>query len=227
MVNYNNMKLYSLDLWVTIFVLIFKMSVLQGQVPELLLPIGHSDYIRDASYSPDGKRIATASGDRTVKIWNAENGRLLLTIDGFTDFTNLSYVKFSPDNKSIATISEDQSVRIWDSDNGNLLYKFNDSVFYLSRVEYSPDGKYLLQIQDSVINMWDIQGKKLLHTGIQSFIFSPDRKTILTSLDGTTRIWNAYNNNLIRILDGKREYRDLSGALFSPDGKNFMTVSKG
>ena len=225
MVNYNNMKLYSLGLSVTIIVLIFKISVLQGQVPELLLPIGHSDYIRDASYSPDGKRIATASGDRTVKIWNAENGRLLLTIDGFTDFTNLSYIKFSPDNKSIATISEDQSVRVWDSNSGHLLYKFNDSVFYLSHVEYSPDGKYLLQIQDTVINIWDIQGKKLLHTGIQSFIFSPDRKTILTSLDGTTRIWNAYNNNLIRILDGKREYRDLSGALFSPDGKNFMTVS--
>jgi WD40 repeat protein len=219
------MKLYLIKLSVTVLALIFEMTVLQGQTPELLLPIGHSDNIRDASYSPDGKRIATASGDRTVKIWNAENGRLLLTIDGFTDFTNLSYVRFSPDNKSIATISEDQSVRIWDSNSGNLLYKFNDRVFYLSRVEYSPDGKYLLQIQDSVINMWDMQGKKLLHTGIQSFIFSPDRKTILTSLDGTTRIWNAYNNNLIRILDGKREYRDLSGALFSPDGKNFMTVS--
>jgi WD40 repeat protein len=221
------MKLYLLDLWVTIFVLIFKMSVLQGQVPELLLPIGHSDFIRDACYSPDGKRIATASGDRTVKIWNAENGRLLLTIDGFTDFTNLSYIKFSPDNKSITTISEDQSVRIWDSNSGTMLYKFDQRVKDASRVEYSPDGKYLLLIQDSIIDMWDIQGRKLLFPPVQSFVFSPDRKTILTSFDGTTRIWDALDKNLIRILDGRKEYLDLPGGLFSPDGKNFMTVSGG
>lgn len=88
----------------------YKFSILTGQAPELVLPIGHSAAIRNASYSPDGKRIATVSEDRTVKIWNAETGRLMLTIDEFTDLNRVSSVTFSPDGKTIMTISEDYSV---------------------------------------------------------------------------------------------------------------------
>jgi WD40 repeat protein len=76
------MKLFYTGLFLVFLGLIFNIFNLRAQVPELILPIGHSDGVLDASYSPDGKRMATVSDDRTIKIWNAESGRLLLTLEG-------------------------------------------------------------------------------------------------------------------------------------------------
>jgi WD40 repeat protein len=236
------MKLLITELFLTFTFFAFNNFCLKGQVPELILPIGHSDRVRDASYSPDGRRISTTSDDRTVKIWNAENGRLLLTLDGFNSFEIVSTVTFSPDGKSIMTINEVGAIRIWDSNSGKLLLipdnSTRNTVSNVTRnadnVKFSPDGKYLFVIQDTVLNIWDIRSGKLHRTlcgnkgGMQSFNFSPDKKNILSSSgDGSVKIWDAKSFNLIRSLERKIGISDFSGAIFTPDGKNIMTLSNG
>lgn len=199
------MKFRYISLFILFFSLVFSKASLTAQVPELILPIGHSGALLDASFSPDGKRIATASDDRTVKIWNTENGRLLLTIDGFTNMSKVRTVIFSPDGKSIMTTSDDLFVRIWDPNNGKLLHKFINigEPGGDINVRYSPDGKYVLQIQDTIINMLNIQNGELIRTsqlthvsdigtGDQLFtinttdsrpVYSPDSSKILTVSD--------------------------------------------
>lgn len=222
--------------------LIIDIRVITAQIPELVLPIGHSGRVRDAGYSPAGKKISTTSEDRTVKIWNAENGRLLLTLDGFNSFEIVSTVTFSPGGKSIMTVNEVGIIRIWDSNSGKLLLKpdygeknkIGNSSRDANNVKYSPDGKYLFVIQDSVLNMWDIRSGKLHRTlkgnncGIQSFCFSPDKRTILSSSsDGSAKIWDLKSGKLIGNIMNKSGYSDFSGATFTPDGKSIMTHNSG
>jgi WD40 repeat protein len=64
------------------------------------------------AYSPDGRRIASASNDHTVKVWDAATGQEVLTLRGHTGI--VYDVAYSPDGRRIASASEDQTVKIWD-----------------------------------------------------------------------------------------------------------------
>jgi WD40 repeat protein len=74
---------------------------------------GHTGWIPCLAFSPDGKRIATASQDQTIKIWDAEDGREVLTLRGHAHVVNC--VAFSPDGHRLASGSIDTTARVWDA----------------------------------------------------------------------------------------------------------------
>jgi WD40 repeat protein len=65
------------------------------------------------AFSPDGQRLASASGDRRVKIWDAQTGQECLTLEGHTGV--VYSVAFGPDGQRLASVSEDQTVEVWDA----------------------------------------------------------------------------------------------------------------
>jgi WD40 repeat protein len=65
------------------------------------------------AYSPDGKRLASASWDQTVKVWDAQIGQETLTLKGHTG--PVWGVAFSPDGKQLASAGDDCTVRVWDA----------------------------------------------------------------------------------------------------------------
>ena len=69
-----------------------------------------------AVYSPDGTRIATASSDSTVRIWDAATGVQLLALNGHAD--TVAGVAFSPDGTRLVSASYDNTVRVWDVSTG-------------------------------------------------------------------------------------------------------------
>ena len=83
-----------------------------AQEPKLVFPIGHEGQLTNAKFSPDGKRIATVSIDKTIKIWDFASGLLLKTI--YANVDGFSYISFSPDSKTILIASVLKSLpEIW------------------------------------------------------------------------------------------------------------------
>jgi WD40 repeat protein len=73
---------------------------------------GHTGAVYSITWSPDGKTLASGSGDRTVKLWDAATGKLLATLQGHTGA--VYSVAWSPDGKTLASGSDDRTVRLWD-----------------------------------------------------------------------------------------------------------------
>ena len=80
---------------------------------------GHTDWVSSVSFSPDGARIVTGSGDTTAKVWDARTGTPLLDLKGHTKV--VTSVSFSPDGTRIATASFDQTAKVWDARTGTPL----------------------------------------------------------------------------------------------------------
>jgi WD40 repeat protein len=187
--------------------------------------LAHSSWVKSAAFSPDGKQLATASLDNTVKIWSID-GKELQTLKGHID--SVRSVAFSPDGKQLATASDDNTVKIWSIDGKELqtLKGHNDSV---RSVTFSPDGKQLATASlDKTVKIWSIDGKELQtlkgHSkSVNSVAFSPDGKQLATaSLDKTVKIWSIDGKELQTL---KGHIGSVNSVAFSPDGKQLATAS--
>ncbi|MCI0387306.1 MAG: hypothetical protein MOB07_00835 [Acidobacteria bacterium] len=164
---------------------------------DLLTLKGHGDTVPSVAFSPDGKRLATGSWDRTAKLWDAVTGQELATLKGHGD--GVSSVAFSPDGKRLATGSFDRTAKLWDAVTGQEITTLKGHADEVSSVAFSPDGKRLATgSRDRTVRLWDAAtGQELMtlkgHGDIVSSVaFSPDGKLLASgSYDGTVQLWIA------------------------------------
>ncbi|MGB6168208.1 MAG: hypothetical protein WBF52_11520, partial [Geitlerinemataceae cyanobacterium] len=118
---------------------------------------GHKDIVWDVSYSRDGNTIASASTDKTVKLWRS-NGELLGELHHDDSVTKVS---FSPDDRQLATASWDNTIKIWTPD-GTLINTLNGRGGKVYGVSFSPDGRWIVSgSQDCTVKLWNRQGQLL------------------------------------------------------------------
>ena len=114
---------------------------------------GHSDYVSAVAWSPDGKRIASASGDHTVQVWDASDGNHVYTYHGHS--ADVSTLAWSPDGKYIASAGLDNSVQVWGATTGNLVYIYHGQNDVIYNVAWSPDGTRIASASnDGSVQVW-------------------------------------------------------------------------
>jgi tetratricopeptide (TPR) repeat protein len=119
---------------------------------------GHSSYVLSVSFSPDGKTIASASYDNTVKLWNLE-GKELKTLKGHS--STVTSVSFSPDGKTIASASLDDTVKLWNLE-GKELKTLKGHSSTVTSVSFSPDGKTIASASaDKTVKLWNFDFESL------------------------------------------------------------------
>jgi WD40 repeat protein len=216
---------------------------------ELLTLQGHTNFVNGVCFSPDGRRLASASGGYDaqkkqwygeVKVWDARTGQEALTLRGHTD--PIEGVCFSPDGQRLATASDDTTVKIWDAQTGREELTLQAHTGPVSGVCFSPDARCLASASGKEVKVWDAQtGQVLLslqgrtgqtgqvlpslhgHSGPDSSVcFSPDGRCLARASGEEVKVWDAQTGQEELSLRGhaNRVY----GVCFSPDGKRLASA---
>jgi eukaryotic-like serine/threonine-protein kinase len=163
----------------------------------------HHQQIWGAAFSRDGRRLATASSDRTVRVWAWDPARfeseqepeLTLHVRGI-GYGNR--VAFSPDGWHLVTGGEKHLVNIWESKTGELIKTLSGHTGEVYAVAFSPDGRWLATAgEDTTVRIWDARSLQFRHTlrghvsPVGTLSFDPDSQRLASgSRDHTLKIWD-------------------------------------
>ncbi|HEX4588815.1 MAG TPA: WD40 repeat domain-containing protein, partial [Gemmataceae bacterium] len=164
-----------------------------GQIQQF---IGHTEAIEKVAFTPDGKRLVTASKDKTVRVWDIATGRELRTLIGHTGIVRGLTVL--PDNRRAATAGWDGTVRLWDLDTGEELRQYPGHKGQVWWVECDAAGRRLLTAgQDGTIRLWDVNAGtaikvmgKHFGTATAAVFLADGKRAVSAGEDGNVFLWD-------------------------------------
>jgi len=196
---------------------------------------GHGDSVAEVAFNADGKKLLTASSDKTAGIWDVAGVGggygAMFRLAGHTG--PIRGVAFTPDGLSAVTASGDGTLGVWDITDGRAWRTLHVPGTRPRSIAFSPDGRSVaVASRDDVARVWDLDrvstSATITLTGhiseVWTVAFSPDGRTVATSgNDRTVKLWEAESGRLIRTLIGHSNA--VWGVAFSPDGSQVATGS--
>jgi len=190
---------------------------------------GHSSRLYAINFSPDGKHVVTASGDRTARIWSVPGGKLKTTLQGHS--AHVFAAAFSPNSNRVVTASGDGTARIWRATNGNQLQELRGHTKDVLSAVFSPDGNLVATgSDDGTVKIWQAASGKEIRTfpvaggGVYSVDFSPNGRTLAVgSTNGTVGLYRVSDGKSVQKLQGHS--RAVYTVDYSKSGNRLVTAS--
>ena len=166
---------------------------------------GHTDRVYSVIFSPDGTRLASASQDATIRLWDVATGQEVRRLEQGDVFW-VNSLAFSLDGIQLVSGGASQSsagtsgkIRLWDVATGQMVRSFGGSISGVGSLAFSPDGTQLASgLYDDTIRLWDVvTGQEVRrftgHTrGASSIVFSSDGSHLVSGAsDSSIRMWDA------------------------------------
>ena len=190
----------------------------------------HDQCVAAIAISPDGKRFASASFDRTIKLWHLDTATLLGTFTGHLE--PVLSLAFSPDGTTLVSGSIDDTIKLWDLSGDSAvrtLAEHSDSILSHA-VAISPDGQAIVSgSDDNTVKIWQLSSGRLIRTlresrAVTSVAISPNGRIVASgSSSNRISLWNLYTGDLLRRLSGHSQ--DVNSVAFSANGQLLVSGS--
>jgi WD40 repeat protein len=191
--------------------------------------VGHSDYVNACAVTADGRRVVSASSDKTLKVWDLESGRALVTLDGHANSVNACAV--TPDGQRVVSASDDGTLNVWDVESGRILATLRGCVSRATACAVTADGHRVVSgSDDGTLELWDIEGGHVLatlegHAGrVNACVLTADGRCVVSaSDDGTLKLWDVENKCVLATLEGHAGR--VNACVLTADGRRVVSAS--
>ena len=191
---------------------------------------GHTHPVRSVAFSHDGRWVISGSADKTLKIWDIQDGTHVgESFEGHE--RDVFSVCISPDDRRIVSGGLDERIIVWDVESRQKVFgPLEKHTNWVNSVCFSPDGKRFVSAGDTRIVIWDAETGKELATldghrrDALTAVFSPDGLKLASgSADGTIRIWHADNAELLLVINAHQDW--VMAVVWSRDSQQLVSSS--
>jgi WD40 repeat protein/serine/threonine protein kinase len=194
--------------------------------------MGHSSYVYDVAFSPDGAWLASGDWGGSVRLWSTRSGNLLREFQAADPVTSL---RISPDGRLLAAAGKGRTIMIWNTSDGRLEAELVGPSPQIRGIAFSPDGRRLASTHvtanssagsDGLLLVWDIASREAVTSlpaqgAVGNVAFSPDGSTIAATGTREIKLWNAATGEMLRTLAGHDPA--VNAIAFSPDGSRLAS----